>query len=333
MRLRRIIWRWLRPPQTTPPRTALRGEAHTLAATRAWVIVRALYAFNFALAVGLAQEWERWNYVPTLDPLWPVHWLDTVGVAHGATALLVGHLGSSLLVLLHPQSRASRIACLAFALPAFALQNSLGKINHGYHGLLWVLALFIFLPNSNLRSMGRHGLRCFQQRTLRIFWAAQAALLMFYSMSGALKLYASLGQLVRGQVSFLSPSGAAHHIAHRLLQTQTDSLLGPFIIEHSWLGGPTQWLTLYLESLALVIAFRPALHRLWCAGLLAMHVGIGLTMNIWFTNHMFVIALMLGCSPFTRDGTSFSEALKVLPGMATARACLSHLGTWRRAPS
>lgn len=295
------------------PRVALVGRAHARAATRAWTLVRALYAYNLVVAVQLLRDWQVWTAEPALDPLWPVRWVETVGVARGAIACLLAFVSASVLAVWRPEQRALRLACALLSLPAFALPSSLGKINHGLHGLFWVLLVLVFLPGPPAPTP--HAERLHRQRSLRVLWAAQAALLLFYSMSGALKLYASARQLALGEVSFLSPEGAARHIAHRLLQTHGDSLLGPLFIEHPFLGAPTQWLTLYLETGALFIAFRPAVQRLWAAGLIAMHLGIGVCMNIWFVNQIALLALLLGASPFVRDGATLRDALRALPGI------------------
>ena len=315
-------WRWLRPPMAS---SALTGSAHARAAQRAWSIVHAVYAYNVYIGVTLLKNWQRWADGPVLDPLWPVSWVTATGSA--AAGILVGtaYLGTSLLALFRPERRGARALCAASALMAFALHNSFGKINHTYHGLLWVLIIFVFLPQPDGQT--HHARRRFRQQTLRIFWAGQAALLMFYSMSGALKLYASINQMAKGQAGFLSAEAAARHVAHRLLQTNGESLLGWLMLDHPWLGLPTQWLTIYLELLAFLIAFRPASHRLWALALIGMHLGIGLFMDIWFIRQITIVALMLACSPFVREDAHALDGLRTLPGFAW----LSSPGRQRRA--
>lgn len=71
---------------------------------------------------------------------------------------------------------------------------------------------------------------------------------------------------------------------------------------------------LYLEAFAVLIAFRPALHRLWGGGLVLLHLGIGLGMEIWFVPPMFLLALLLLSSPCCRQETTWREMFWQLPG-------------------
>ena len=68
-------------------------------------------------------------------------------------------------------------------------------------------------------------------------------------------------QLLRGKTSYLSPQSFAQQIANKLLADQSTSLLGPWLIDHYWLGWPLILVALYFEFSALWVVFRPSLHQ------------------------------------------------------------------------
>ena len=94
------------------------------------------------------------------------------------------------------------------------------------------------------------------------------------------------------------PGALGSHVALRLLQTQSRSALGPWIIHHPWLTWPGLPAAIYLELFSFWIAFRPALQRSWAAGLILFHLGTFFTMTITFPQSSFLLALLLFQSPF-----------------------------------
>jgi hypothetical protein len=62
-----------------------------------------------------------------------------------------------------------------------------------------------------------------------------------------------------------------------------------------------------------LIAFRPRAHRLWGVLLIAYHIGNFLVINIPFSGHIFLWALLLLASPFVPARTSIREAVSNLP--------------------
>lgn len=290
------------------------GTSHALAAARSRATIRAVYAFNLFTAATLLRDWARFQEPLALDALWPVRFLTPANLAVGATTITLLHVASALWATVDPARRMARLLAAGAALLSFALQNSFGKISHGYHALLWVLVVLVFLPSS-APPESPHERRVHDQRTLRIVWTAMMVVGLFYSMSGALKLYATARQLLAGQSGFLSLDAAARHIAHVWMISGKPSLFGGLILDHPILGVPAHYLSVYLELGCLWAAFRPATHVLWGAGLILMHLGIGVTMNIWAVHNIALLGLLYVGSPFHRPGLAFAARLRALPAV------------------
>src|SRR5205823_6559951 len=186
----------------------------------------------------------------------------------GVAIVVITGVGSALLAAAIPTSRLCRaLATLGTVLFA-AFFNSFGNVNHGWHTWLWVSVVLIFLPDGPIESLGARTIRA--QRYLSVIWSAQAAKLMFYSMSGCFKLAAAAVQIAHGQVHALAPEALARHTAYHLLEGTALAryTLGPFVIRHPYVGWPFMLLAIYLEAFSLLVAFRPAVHRAWGVALI-----------------------------------------------------------------
>jgi hypothetical protein len=70
---------------------------------------------------------------------------------------------------------------------------------------------------------------------------------------------------------------------------------------------------MYLEAASLLVAFRPRIHRVWGAGLIAFHFGTQLAMGFTFTPNIAVVGLLFLCSPFAPDRLKVKEVVLDLP--------------------
>jgi len=75
-------------------------------------------------------------------------------------------------------------------------------------------------------------------------------------------------------------------------------LLAPFLVAHPWLGLPANIWVIYAELAAFIVAFQPALPKLWGVMLIVFHVGMYLLLNINISMHMLVLTLPFVRSPF-----------------------------------
>lgn len=286
----------------------LRAQRDQCAA--AALLVRVFYAANLYLVFRHLRLWPGWLETAAIEPLWPVAWVPVLGIepaVHLIMALLgVGAFAAALL----PERRAARFGAFLGLLFFHAFVNSFGKINHSSHGWLLASFLLIFLPDAGRARLARS--RRLRQQLLNAFWSAQAMLLVFYTLSGTWKALAAIPQIARGEVHSFAPTALALHVAHRLLQTSGESVLGAFVVEHPLLGWPGFLLTLYLQVFSLWAAFRPSLHRLWGAGHLAFHFVVYLTMSVSFHPQVLLVGILLLASPFD-PGCGWRQRAAELP--------------------
>jgi hypothetical protein len=280
---------------------------------KAYFLVQMYYACNVLLAaLGFAKRGDILEQ-QTLEmlPLWPVAWTRLVESQAAVYAILVLNLICAILAMFRPGNRVFRALALLGLLELVALNNSFGKINHGYHAWLWAGFFLLFLPQAAPDEFAAS--RCKRQLFLSVFWGVQLALLLFYSMSGALKLAAATVQAAQGQVCALAPEALSRHVAHHMLITGSQTPLGRFFVRQPCVGWPLFLGALYIELFALVAAFRPSLHRFWGMGLIALHVSIGLTMGIWFNVNVLLAALLYVNSPFAPQDNSLRQVVSNLP--------------------
>ncbi len=294
--------RWLAASSPAPPPDGtFRAQARRF--TVAQILVRAFYAFLLYLAVS------QFNELPELldhtadAPLWPVVWLRHAGPAAGPRVLLGFYLATNILGAFAASWRASRVLTFLGLLEYVALKNSHGKIGHSLHLPLIVAGIFILLPSGWDRPAPQTNRRS-RQETLLVFWLAQAAVLLSYTMSGVGKLAAAGYQLLCGEPNAFLPGGLGAHVAQRLLQTHSTSFFGAWIIHHPFLAWPALPTAIYLELFAFLVAFRPSLARPWAALLIVLHVGTYFTMTITFPQSCFLLALLFFSSPFEPETVS-----------------------------
>lgn len=309
MTLTRRMRRRLRGPVLLPSRAVFQRQSEAYRDAR--VIVRCYYAALLFLAVWLMPEWPGHLARRDVMPLWPVAWLTRVDLRTGIAVILAGYVGGALLGALFPDRRWARAAAFLGLFEFVAYNNSLGKIGHSLHA--WVLTSFllVFLPGD--RNRPSSPARVVRQRFLIVFGACQAMVLLTYTMSGLGKVGRAVAQLCLGETSAFHPHALAVVVADRLLQTNSQSLLGPWLIDHPLAGWPFLLATLYLQLVAFFVAFRPALHRWWGIGLVLMHLGTVLLLTVHFPQNILLLALLLFFSPFRRDDVSWRERLRQLP--------------------
>jgi hypothetical protein len=297
-------WRRLRRLAAGREETLRTGifEAHRSRFLRSATLVRAFYALQLYQLDNLASRWNRWVDLERLDGLWPLFWGPPENPQLTiAVVVMIFFLGTFSSILC-PHRRIYRILAFLGLLLAGALSNSFGKIDHGHHAWIFVAFLLIFLPDGPPRKLaGSIGAR---QRYLLVFAGAQASFLLCYSLAGFWKLLAGLQRALAGEVGGLSPDGLAYLAADRLLQTGSESVLGPLVIEHPWLGWPLLVGGIYLELVAVVVVFRPSLLRPWGALIASLHLGSLLILTVgYLPNLLLAVPLLLAAPGGTRPPT------------------------------
>jgi len=264
--------------------------------TTARALTRGFYLLLLLIAVRHLLLWNYYVGLREIQPLWPVGWAAGDEGRAAAIVLVLFVLGS-LVAAIVPHQRAARAAAFLGCFEFAAFVNSFGAIRHVHHLLVLTAFMFVFLPgNSGARARDDEDRRAY----LRAFRGVQCAAMLTYSMSGVVKLATGLWHLVSGQGGFLSPSAMALHAANSALRFGVEPPLAGLAVRAGAFGLPVYLLVLGLEIGALPAAFRPRLHRLWGALLILMHVGIGLTLNLWFLPSIGVLAVLFLASPFAR---------------------------------
>jgi len=276
------------------------------------VVVRCYYAALFYFAVRALGGWPGYLDREASDPLWPLCWLRYLPEpAWGVHLIMLVFLTGTVAAAGRPGARWARIPAFVGVLLYVAFQNSFGKIGHSMH--LWVITAFllVFLPAGWLGTEPCDRVR--RQKTLLAFWSCQALILLTYSMAGLGKVLGGVQQFLDGQVHAFAREAMAAHVAARLMETNSRSVLGPWFIEHPLVGWFTMWAAIYLQLCAFWVAFRPRLHRVWAWGLILFHVGTDLTMTVGFSTQVLLVGLFLFVSPFQPADSSWRALVRDLP--------------------
>ena len=271
---------------------AARAQYFTVAQT----VIRCFYAFLLYLAITSFGEFGGLVARHPFSPLWPILWLPPEHSDNATKALLAFYSAGSLLAAVWPGPRWTRILAWLGLLEFVALKYSFGKIGHSLHLVVLVSLLLIFLPRGWDRGVEATDRRL-RQSTLLVFWTCQAAILLSYTMSGLGKFGGAVYQIALGQPNAFLPGALGAHIAQRLLQTNSTSALGAWIILHPWLTWPLMPLPMYLELFSFWIAFRPQLQKPWAAALIVFHLATFFTMTISFPQSCFLLAIFFFSSP------------------------------------
>jgi hypothetical protein len=230
------------------------------------------------------------------DFLWPLAWaraipLELAGDILASAYVIVGFAG-----VVFWRFFVVRLACCAVLLHWAAFPNSFGAIHHGHHEWFWLSFCFLFLPSGRKADLNAN--RASRTKFLYAFGAASVLILFFYTLSGIYKVQDAAVALALGQYGGFMPDAMAQTIARRALSTGSEPVWGSFIINYPILGWPMYMLLYYVEIVAVFIAFRPELLKVWGAVLIAFHFGTMAFMDIVFPHHILINGMLFILSPF-----------------------------------
>lgn len=277
---------------------------------RARHVVKGYYLLSILFsAAAIAQIHETGLMAQDWDFLWPVSWLSFVEPGPASDWLALAWLAASIAAFQFTGRRVARVLFSVTMLQVAAVANSLGGMNHLYHAWFWVGAVLIFLPD----GPGRRSARSTKMTYLSVVAGCQTLLLGFYTLSGFIKFGAGGAAMSDGVTGNFSANVLAETLAHRILQTGTSPLLADIVIDHAWLAQPLFLPLIFVQMVAVIAAFRPRLHRIWGYAIIAFHVGTWVLMEIFFYQHVALLALFLVASPFAPRRTTVREVAADIP--------------------
>lgn len=306
-RVRSILGGWPEPRAYSPAR-------HRGAFDKAYWLVRAYYAATlFITYQEMTTLSKLMQTAGDFAPLWPIFWATDINST--GLILMLGLVVASLLAIALPDRRWPKgLVFLAFlSASAFRSSFGLGSINHGNHYWIWTAFCFSFLPSGDQRTL-RRSAAC-RYRYLLVFSYTQGLILLFYNMSGFWKVAAGIEALILGKVGTFHPEALATIAAAKMIQTDRETLFGPWLAENPLVGWPIYMLIVYVELVAILVWLRPRLHPVFGLTLASFHFGTFMLLGISFPKHVLILTLLLVWSPFIPDRMTFSEMLASLPGM------------------
>lgn len=297
---------------------ALQGRTYE----RAVVIVRVYYLIGVFLLVNEMSAWVGLRELEAIEPLWPAGWIDQASPRGGIDVVLVAYTATTLLVAAVPRSRIARAAFSLALFQYIAVKFGFGKINHAFHTWLFTSMVLVLLPSARAWRRPTPALR---RQVLQVVWSAQVLLLFTYTLTGLWKLYYALDAVfLSTRIGAFHPRGFSLIVAQDMLITNRQTLLGETLVANHWVGWVLFNGTIFLQVTSLLAALRPRLHRLWGAGLLAFHLGTQVAMGFTFMPNVFLLGLLLVCSPWAPDHVRLGEVVADLPVVRLA------LRTWHR---
>lgn len=278
-------------------------------AARDIVLVSRFYYLFVAYMIGTSSlQFDRaYSGGPPTAPLWPIKLAQQLysgtWLSWGTEITVVGLL-FAIGAAAAPRMRVWRFGVCLYLLAHIGLANSYGSINHGAHVLLFVSVTLLFLPRipSGGSMTPRAVLSCLTALSL-----THVVLLLPYTLSGVSKLWHSGFEV-------FAPDAMVRILLERLLAEADDvPILLPVVAEHSVLGQAMWSATLYVELFALLVVFRPHLHRTFGALLMMFHVTSNWLMNISFSRHVLLLGLFLVLSPVAPAKFSLAAVVRNLP--------------------
>lgn len=285
---------------------------HERMAAQAYAIVQ-IYYIMVAMQLSGSSRGLRdiASSASELTLLWPVAWLNFVPFDLGLFALANAYVVVSFIGIIFWRYLLVRLCVCVVVLQWSAIQNAFGAINHGFHEMFWISFCFLFLPSSSRKNILT--VRKVRTRFLYAFSVAPALILFFYTLSGIYKVQDAAVALLTGQYGGFMPDAMAQTLARRSLETLSDPLWAPFIIENAYIGWPLYLGLYYIEIVAIFILWRPQLIKVWGIMLIGFHFGTVTFMDISFDYHIFINGLLFIMSPYAATDFKLGEALKQLP--------------------
>ena len=195
-------------------------------------ITRLYYLVLLYFLASSIKLWQKWLTldIDALSLLWPVLWMQNFDIATSINFIWMLAFVSTILSVIYPHIVLHRILAFLFFFQFVAVNYSFGKIGHSYHGWLAFGFILIFLPNQKIEHL-KNNIK-HKHIYLTVFLAAQALVLLFYSLAGFWKIYHGIFQFIAGEIGSFSPSALAYQTAKSFLQKSSTTIFGHIIINN-----------------------------------------------------------------------------------------------------
>ncbi len=259
-------------------------------------------AFINLMKIG-AVDPERSGFLP----IWPMSWAGSLPYSFTSQLLAMFYVAASFVAIFFWRNRFARLLVFVSFWQVHALDSSFGFINHFYYLIFYTLFIFTFLPDT---SESKDLTNDQSKKFLLVYWGAIAGIFATYTLSGFWKVYWGILAIIDGRLSSFSMMAFPEHVARKTIFESREYFYSGIVISNSILSWIAYLGTIYIEVVAVLVAFKPSLHKIWAFIFIFMHVGILLVIGIPFFESLFVLCIIVLNSPFSGSlqlGKMFSD--------------------------
>ncbi len=209
----------------------------------------------------------------------------------------------------------SRIALFSY-IHWGALTVTSGITDNGIRPSIWLATCLLFLPFPKLNR------RFEKLRFVQWYWFSLLVFLLSYVMAGFWKLiYGGVYQLFFDHFGIWNFQSLSYIIYNYIVKTGNTSWGALLVADNPWFGWPGFLFSIYLECTIFIVLFRPSLWRLYALGILCMHIGTKIALDIGFETQFLLAGLLMFTSPFLVENT-LREQFRELPLVYSVRKLL-----------
>ena len=272
-------------------------------------VLRYSYLFFFIIIFIELPNVTEYQNIKMVEPIWPMLIFQDVSPSILALVFQITSLVLLFLIFYLPKRHVLRVLFFVFFFLLIGLNNSFGKISHGFHFSLLLAFFLALIPSEKVNN--------YKIKSILMFATAQFFILMAYSLTGFWKLFWGFIQFFTEDVSLFSPLSFRNTLIYQF-EHKRATFIGSWILEHQTIGYIFYLTAVFIELFAIAIFFKANMQKVWGVLLIALHIGIELIVGVSSYGIIMTIGLLLVFSPFTRQ-TSFKETLLSLPVVSQIR--------------
>lgn len=272
-------------------------------------VLRYSYLFFVIIIFIELPNITEYQNIKMVEPIWPMFLFQEISPSVLAFIFQITALIILFLIFYIPKSHLLRILFFIFFFLLISLNNSFGKISHGFHFSLMLSFFLALIPSEKVSD--------YKLKSILMFATAQFFLLMAYSLTGFWKLFWGIIQFFTDEVSLFSSLSLRNAIIYQF-EHKSETIIGNWILEHHTIGYLFYLVAVCIELFAIVIFFKANMQKFWGVLLIALHIGIELIMGVSSYGIIMTIGLLLVFSPFAKQ-TSLKETLLSLPVVSQLR--------------